>query len=146
MRWVNVQNSHNIFIPFSPRTKFKPRLDRTRTHISAGSCTHHTNVGTRNPSGLTRPAQDSSVNIGLRWVNSFIKLLLCRLLFTSGVTLEVWARGKHSWNGHTCHCKGPTSQYTEKASKMMLNPDVDGYTKHLQYRKILRKAQKSNTY
>jgi len=29
---------------------------------------------------------------------------------------------------------------------MMLNPDVDGYTKHLQYRKILRKAQKSNTY
>jgi len=31
-------------------------------------------------------------------VNSLIKVLLCRHLFTSGVTLEVSARGKISWN------------------------------------------------
>jgi len=31
-------------------------------------------------------------------VNSLIKVFLCKHLFTSGVTTEVWARGKLSWN------------------------------------------------
>jgi len=29
---------------------------------------------------------------------------------------------------------------------MMMNPDVDGYTKTLNYWKILRKTQKTTTY
>ena len=32
---------------------------RTDPHSSVGSCTCPANVGTRNPRGLTRPAQDS---------------------------------------------------------------------------------------
>jgi len=34
---------------------------RTRTHFSAGSRARPANAGTRNPRGLTRPAQDSSI-------------------------------------------------------------------------------------
>jgi len=39
--------------------------------------------------------------------------------------MEVWAMGRTL----TSTWKGPTSQYQEKNWEMMLNPDVDGYTK-----------------
>ena len=47
--------------PCPTRRKFNPHPPRTRTQSSAGSITHPANAGTRNPRGLTRPAQDSSV-------------------------------------------------------------------------------------
>jgi len=37
---------------------------RTYPHSSVGSCTCPANVGTRNPRGLTRPAQDSILQSG----------------------------------------------------------------------------------
>ena len=43
-----------------PCSKFNPHLPRTRMQSSAGSCTCPATTGTRNLSGLTRPAQDSS--------------------------------------------------------------------------------------
>jgi len=49
-----------FLIPRPPRSKFNPHLPRTRTESSAGSRTRPANAGTRNPRGLTRPAQDSS--------------------------------------------------------------------------------------
>jgi len=46
--------------PHRTRTKYNPLPPRTRTHSSAGSRTRPANAGTRNPRGLTRPAQDSN--------------------------------------------------------------------------------------
>ena len=44
-----------------PHKEFlKPRPPRTRTQSRAGSRTRRANVSTRNPHGLTRPAQDST--------------------------------------------------------------------------------------
>jgi len=54
---------------FSTRTRPAPNLTpaypaRTYPHSSVRSCTWPANVGTRNPPGLTRPAQDSILQSG----------------------------------------------------------------------------------
>jgi len=49
-----------FLIPHPPRSKFNPHPPRTHTQSSACSRTRPANVGTRNPRGLTRPAQDSN--------------------------------------------------------------------------------------
>jgi len=48
--------------PHPPRNKFNPHPPGTRTQSSAGSRTRSANAGTRNPRGLTRLAQDSSLH------------------------------------------------------------------------------------
>jgi len=45
--------------PNTTRTRPPASSIRTRTQSSAGSRTRPTHAGTRNPRGLTRPAQDS---------------------------------------------------------------------------------------
>jgi len=47
---------------FSSRARPASSSTRTRTQSSAGSYIRPANAGTRNPRGLTRPAQDSSVD------------------------------------------------------------------------------------
>jgi len=49
-----------FLIPRPTRTRSQFNPPRTGTHSSAGSRTSPANAGTRNPRGLTRPAQDSS--------------------------------------------------------------------------------------
>jgi len=50
------------------RTKnFSTRAPRTRTHSSAGSRTGPAYAGTRNPPGLTRPAQDYCLYVKACW-------------------------------------------------------------------------------
>jgi len=62
--------------PHPPRSKFNPHPPRTKS--SAGSRTRPANVGTRNPRGLTRPAQDSSVQYIIVNVHIVCDVLIAR--------------------------------------------------------------------
>jgi len=56
---------HNEFL--NPhRSKFNPHPPRTQS--SAGSRTRPANAGTRNPRGLSRPAQDSNTYIQMTFL------------------------------------------------------------------------------
>jgi len=54
--WLNIQYLHKEFVnPLPSCSKFNPHA-----YSSAVSRTRPANAGTRNPRGLTRPAQDSN--------------------------------------------------------------------------------------
>jgi len=62
--------------PHPPRSKFNPHPPRTQS--SAGSRIHPANASTRNPHGLTRPAQNSSAHL----TNEKFLILLPHTLLT----------------------------------------------------------------
>jgi len=68
------------------------------------------------------------------------KIFLC---ISSCVTRGLIQVGKLSWKGTSGHCRGPTSQHSEKNWEMIVNPNVVGYTKTLNNQNKLRKTQKT---
>ena len=52
--------------------------------------------------------------------------------------------GNFAERGPLSNVRGPLADTQKRTSDLMLNPDVDGYTKTLNHRIILRKTQKDN--
>jgi len=66
-------------------------------------------------------------------------------MFVQSTNQSFETEGELSWKRPTGLCRRPTSQHSEKNTwEMMVNPDVDGYTKTANQRKILRKTQKDD--
>ena len=64
-----IYQQEEFLIPRPPRSKFNPHPPRTLTQSNAGSRSRPANAGTRNPCGLTRPAQDSiSHTVAQNWI------------------------------------------------------------------------------
>jgi len=76
-------------------------------------------------------------------MSSFLHFLLY-VAIISGVTRGLSLAKKFDKRGPLATVRGPLPNIQKKISEMMLNPGVDGYTKTLNYRKIIRKTQNNN--
>jgi len=57
---------------------------------------------------------------------------------------EVWTRGKSICKGYTIRCRGPISKHLEKTWEIMVNADVDGYTKTQTTQNTTKNAKKQH--
>jgi len=67
----------------------------------------------------------------------------CGLSAVSGVSRGLNQEGRRSWKGSTGHCRGSLANTQKKNWEMVVNPDVDGYTKIQNHGKILQKVKKN---
>ena len=125
-----VKESESVILESSSRSRESENLERSELESNILPLTPQSCLQLR----LIKPVHH------LQRVISLIYIL--RKINTSGETRGL-SQGENLTERATGHCRGPTGQHSEKKlEKMMVNPDVDGYSTTLNHLKILRKTQK----